>query len=594
MSIPAYLARPDTSGHCFGTLEWGKNAWIIRGEPAVIEAAKRLFPGSSGRGPGIVRFPGTKRISGDLNWLMLRYPLEVIDQERWERQRQAAIDHVFFRQAADQRPQRMQPPATFDGKLHAFQEVGLAWLLNNRRTILADEQGTGKTVQALAFLAAVAPQDLPALVVTPSQNMEQWADATDEFLRLEQPRQPTLFDRGHTTVHHIRGLKPYPLPPASVYITHYGLLRGWKEVLPEAGFGTVIFDEIQELRHTRTEKYSAASLVAGAANNAIGLSGTPIHNYGIEMQHVVNIIEYHALGDEDSFSREWCTGYGEKVVKDPALLGDYLRREGLLLRRLKADVMPELPPKYRHVQTIAFDQDLYDSAISRAVDLAQQFSDSKDRFERGRLKREAVDETRRVTGLAKAGHVAAFARTLLRAGQPVLLAAYHHDVWDAYGEILGDYRPAMITGRQTPAQKNREKRRFSSGETDLCCISLRTGAGIDGLQKRCYCTVFGELDWAPAIHAQIEDRLHRWGQLEPVHAYYLVAPEGTDQEMIETLGLKVQQFTGIMGDKPETEEDRLLAQTAAEQHMEKVMERLRTRAGARATKGGEAADAAGK
>lgn len=74
-------------------------------------------------------------------------------------------------------------------------------------------------------------------------------------------------------VHVIRGLKPYALPPADIYLMHYLLLRGWKEALPEMALPTVIFDEIQELRHSGTEKYYAASLLAEAAQRVVGLSG---------------------------------------------------------------------------------------------------------------------------------------------------------------------------------------------------------------------------------------------------------------------------------------------------------------------------------
>jgi SNF2 family DNA or RNA helicase len=102
---------------------------------------------------------------------------------------------------------------------------------------------------------------------------------------------------------------------------------------------------------------------------------------------------------------------------------------------------------------------------------------------------------------------------------------------------------------------------------------LRAGAGLN-LQKA-NCVVFGELDWSPAVHSQCEDRAHRIGQDDSVLCYYLVAEEGTDETIQEFLGLKVSQFVGIMGDKAETEEDKMLAQAKATEHMNKIVEKLK-------------------
>lgn len=93
--------------------------------------------------------------------------------------------------------------------------------------------------------------------------------------------------------------------------------------------------------------------------------------------------------------------------------------------------------------------------------------------------------------------------------------------------------------------------------------------------------MFSELDWSPAIHSQAEDRAHRIGQTDSVLAYYLVCNEGTDPDIQETLGLKTSQFVGLMGDKPETEEDRMLAQRDVSLHLSKVVERLKQRKGSK-------------
>lgn len=572
--VPSYLNPPENVQRYYGTLKHDCNKWVIEGEPCVVEMAKRLFPGCMSKIRGVAKFPATKRTNGELNWLMLRYPLKVLDVPLWEQALQETVNHVIKREEIQRRPQKIIPGADFAGELKPFQQEGLAHLLHNRRTLLADEMGLGKTVQALAFLSET--QAYPALLVVPPHLIRNWAKEIRRFIKvpLMPDQTPSLFDEmGEDTIHVIKGLKPYELPAAAIYITHYLLLRGWKRELPEFGFKAVIFDEIQELRHRMTEKYSSASLLAESSGNVFGLSGTPIYNKGGEIWNVLNILEYHCLGDYESFSREWCHGYGSDTVVDPELLGDYLKREGLLLRRTKEQVLKELPPKRRVVQAIDFDTGLYGELIQGAIEKAMGYDAIKEFTERGRVKREIENETRQATGIAKAKHVAAFVRMLLDAGERVLLFAYHHAVHDIYMEELRNYGPVKITGRETGKQKDESVEAFMAKRTPVCIISLRAAAGLN--LQAANCVVFGELDWSPAIHSQAEDRAHRMGQQDSVLCYYLVSESGMDETIQEALGLKVSQFIGLMGDRAETQEERIIAQTAAGEHMNRVIEKLK-------------------
>jgi SNF2 family DNA or RNA helicase len=464
------------------------------------------------------------------------------------------------------------PPASFIGELREFQKEGLSFLVNSRRCLLADEMGLGKTPQGLAFLAAT--NNFPALVICPPHLVLNWKKEIEKFLCLDQDMEQSLFEKvGGVQLHIIKGLKPYKLPPANIYIIHYLLLRGWKKYLPDSDFKAIIFDEIQELRHTGTEKYSAASLVAESTDNVIGLSGTPIYNHGGEIWNVLNILEYHCLGDYDSFTREWCNGYGSDIISKPDMLGDYLKREGLLLRRTKDEVLPELPDKRRVVQTIDFDKGIFSNLIQEAVNKVQDIEDIKNAFERGRAEREIINETRMATGVAKAKYVAAFVKMLLEAGEKVLLVGYHHAVVDIYKEELREFRPGLVTGRETLNEKDKSVTDFMEDKTNLVIISLRSASGLNLYKANC--VVFGELDWSPAVHSQAEDRAHRIGQQDSVLCYYLVCEEGTDEAIQNSLGLKVSQFIGLMGDKSETQDDRMIAQVQARKHMQAVIEKLK-------------------
>jgi SWI/SNF-related matrix-associated actin-dependent regulator 1 of chromatin subfamily A len=581
MTLPLYLTEPTQDGHRYGTVTYVAkgDSYLIQAEPAVLELAKRVFPGCVTWGEGQVRFAATRRAVGDLNWLMLRYPLEVLNPERFQQDREKAIEHAL-RRGANQTPKPMIPPPTFLGELFPYQQEGVDYLVANERTLLADDMGLGKSIEAIAALAAA--EAFPVLIVAPTNIQRQWLRQIGNFLDLPTAgQQHFALDagaRGERMCHIIKGLRPYDLPPRPVYIIHYGLLRGWRDVLPEFGFKAVVFDEIQELRHTGTDKYSVASLIAGSTRFVWGLSGTPIYNYGDESWSVLNIIDYHCLGDNDSFTREWCTGYGSREVAKPAVLGDHLRREGLMLRRRKGDVQGQLPPKRRVVHVVDNDESKYNTMIAEAVRLANRYDQITDWHEKGQAKRLIEGQARRAVGVAKAPYVAAFVQSLLEAGERVLLYAYHHDVHDTLAGALKEFKPVRITGQETPKEKEAAVQDFASGKTNLVQLSLRSTAGLDQLQGRGTCVVFAELDWSPAVHSQCEDRLHRIGidpTLESVLCYYMVSDTGMDETMQDALGLKVGQFIGLMGDKAATEEDKVLADQAAERHLDRVIQRLR-------------------
>ncbi len=566
--LPAYLREPPVPARTFGTLSYNRRSkcWTVKGDPSVTEMCKRLFPGSAGSKRGEARFTAHRRMVGDLMWLMLRFPLEVAPRDRalWDKAVQDCRDHAVRKAIAARLPQRMTPPeGTFEGELRPFQQEGLAFLMQHERCLLADEMGLGKTVQALSYLAAT--DSFPAIVIPPAHLTRNWTEEAARFLRLhgEMPR-----------VHVIRGLKPYDLPEADIYIMHYLLLRGWKEVLPTLGFRAVIFDEVQELRHTGTEKYSAASLLSEACERVVGLSGTPIYNTGGEIWNVINILDYHFLGDWESFSREWCYGYGNGVVVKPALLGDYLRREGLMLRRTKQEVLSELPPKRRLVQELDWNDKLYAQLMAPILpDVVRWKTDGTLTPQTRAMLEESISQhVRQATGIAKAPYVCQFVRTMLDSGEKVLLFAHHHAVMDTYRQELKHYRPGFITGRETISQKSDAVERFMSGKTDVLCISLRAASGLN--LQRATCVIFGELDWSPAVHSQAEDRAHRMGQEDSLLCYYLVAPQGSDAAMQEALGLKVSQFVGLMGDAPASQAETAEAAHQARRHVEMIARQM--------------------
>src|SRR5690606_26754461 len=193
--------------------------------------------------------------------------------------------------------------------------------------LLGDDIGLGKTNTAIGCILQQGM--LPAAVVVQAHLPEQWEERIEEFSNLR--------------VHVIKRVRPYDLPEADVYIFSYNKLQGWADVAATGFFKLVVLDEPQELRSgVSTEKGSAAAKFCGHAEAVLGLTATPVMNYGVEMWHVMQFISPGVLGTLDEFLREWCSN--DKIVSDPDALGAYLRQNHNMLRRTEKDVDKELPP----------------------------------------------------------------------------------------------------------------------------------------------------------------------------------------------------------------------------------------------------------
>jgi SNF2 family DNA or RNA helicase len=529
---------------------YGDDAWKIEPEPQVSIRLKRTFEKVHKGQYGEILLSATPENTRELEWFMVRYPMEMdkadrsILVEKAEEQREME-DSIASIMAADYTPPEMEmalPP-------REYQKVAAALAMRTGKLLIADDLGLGKTITALCTLTD--PSNLPCLVVTLTHLPKQWESECNKFLpdlRTHIVKKSTPYDMTTITVGRGRKKREEKVLFPDVIIINYHKLRGWAETI--AGVTkTVIFDECQELRRPESLKTQAATHVSGNSRTRIGLSATPIYNYGGEFFSVMNAIAPDSLGTKGEFLREWCHGvYGEKPsLRDPKAFGAYLRESGLMIRRTRSEVGRELEPLTKIPHAIDANTEELSKIEDSAAELAQIIL-AQGEAKKG-MKMMAAEQLsnvlRQATGLAKAPYVADFVRMLVESGESVLLYGWHHEVYGIWQAKLKDLDPAMYTGKQSTAQKAESYRKFVNGESKILIMSLRAGAGLDGLQHICRTVVFGELDWSPGVHDQCMGRSHRDGQLHPVMAYYLLSEYGSDPIIADVLGVKRSQMQGI-------------------------------------------------
>lgn len=522
-----------------GRLDYQNGAWLIADlKPHVSIRFKDVFKGVKfGTRPPFILKDRHDR-SFDLQWFVSRYPLDMTPRAA-KRMAEGVQTYEDNRAAIEAMRRDGYMPALITGfrapeEARRHQKRAAEMFRLKRRLLLLDDVGLGKTVSALASIAD--GWGLPAAVVVQPHLSTQWVKQYIERFT-------------HLKAYEVKDRNARDLPPADIYLFRYSNIAAWVDYVDRLGIKTVIFDEIQELRHGRsTEKGLGARAFADSAENVLGLTATPIYNYGSEIWNVVEFVAPGALGTWDEFVTNWCSSHGSHwIVTDPEALGSYLQEEGIALRRTDEDeeVAMSLPPLFKTVFEVGWNEG--DAETDRDLQRRLALRVLNGHFtERGDAARQLDLLVRQETGIAKARAVAAYVRTLAEAGEPVLLGGWHREVYRIWNECLADLNPVMFTGSESQPQKRAAREAMLSGRSKVMIMSLRSGSGLDGLQDVIAHAVIGELDWSPQVHRQFVGRIRRDGQKRPVTAHYLHVDGGSDPVILPTLGLKASQSHGIL------------------------------------------------
>ncbi len=525
--------------------------WVVICEADVMHRLKRVFERIPKSAMGAAPLADSPFNAKELRWFLMGYPMAMSAEDRAYLERRAE-EEVVRQRSLSKVLRGEYTPTKFQVALKPwdFQYLPVELCFAGGGVLCADEVGLGKTLEGTLLISD--PRARPALVVCPTHLVAHWQAKLAEYL-------PGI------RVHAVKTGKPYPLtrdgrgrelPHPDVILCTFAKLAGWAELLATV-VKSMVVDEVHNLCHEwsdsnqtqKVKKYAAAIHLRDRVPYRMGLSGSPVKGYGGEIRTVMNVLLQDPLGTQEEFGREHCGGYGgEKArVKNPDALGALMVRKGLMTNRTREQVGRVLPPLKVFVQPIEVDLDplrrVKIETLEFAKTLLRRGGDSED-------KRNAAKEIswklRHATGLAKAPHVAEFVK-ILAGRAPVLLFGWHRDFWRVMAKDLRDFSPVFYTGEETPQQKAKAVEAFLSGKATVFCMSLRAGEGVDGLQKVCSTVVVGELDWSwTQMMKQNVGRLLREGQTQPVFVHVPLADAGSDPTMADALGVKREQFQGLI------------------------------------------------
>lgn len=532
--------------------------WQITAEPDVMIRVKRAIPGVKTSRAAALLVADTDANGSELEWLLQRWTFDISDSDLAHLSRRAGADRarehlvqdVMAGTGAVQRGTDWLSPAK---PLRDYQQLAVDVIRATGATLIVDELGLGKSFVGLALLEDPAAR--PGLAVTLTGWLgQQWLNELQKFyptLRGIEIK-TTKADEEFPRLWNRDGTFGYDL-----IVINYAKLAAWRHHLAGT-IKTAIFDEAQELRRPESLKYEAAAHIASQARLVTGLTATPIFNRGGELYSSMDCISHGCLGDRDEFMREWAgsSSLGQQLnskvsIENPEALRAHLISRGLFLRRTREDVGISLPAIETVEQYVPSDPDILDKLSGDAIEMARLIlAQDSTNTQKWQSARDLDWRMRHDTGVAKAPFVADFVKLLLSSEEKLLLFGWHRAVYSIWLERLKEFNPVMYTGSESAAAKARSIKDFLYGDARVLVMSLRSGAGIDGLQSVASTLVFGELDWSPGVHRQAIGRLGRPGQTRGVLAYFCTTDDGADPVMLDTLNIKSMEADRLI--EPET------------------------------------------
>ncbi|XP_049744074.1 SWI/SNF-related matrix-associated actin-dependent regulator of chromatin subfamily A-like protein 1 isoform X2 [Elephas maximus indicus] len=419
--------------------------------------------------------------------------------------------------------------------LMPFQRAGVNFAIAKRgRLLLADDMGLGKTIQAIC-IAAFYRREWPLLVVVPSSVRFTWEQA---FLRWLPSLRPSCINVVVTGKDH--------LTAGLVNIVSFDLLSKLEKQL-KTPFKVVIIDESHFLKNSRTARCRAAMPILKVAKRVILLSGTPAMSRPAELYTQIIAVkptffpQFHAFGLRycDAKRQPWGWDYsGSSNLNELKLLLE----EAIMLRRLKSDVLSQLPAKQRKMVVVAPGQ--INARARAALDAAAKEMTTKDKTKR--QQKEALLLFFNKTAEAKIPSVIEYILDLLESGKEKFLVFAHHKVvLDAITNELErkHVHHIRIDGSTSSADRESLCQQFQLSERHTVAVLSITAANMGLTFSSADLVVFAELFWNPGVLMQAEDRVHRVGQTNSVGVHYLVARNTADdylwpmiQEKIKVLG----------------------------------------------------------
>lgn len=426
----------------------------------------------------------------------------------------------------------------------------------NGRALLADSMGLGKTAQAIAWLQLHKGQR-PAVILCPAVGKEMWARKCKEWMD------------GKEKIVVLSGKKPDPeqFKGATILILNYDIVgnktdktlntagyvqvkervyTGWVDYLLDHDIKMIVADECHALKNSKSQRGIAGLKMLKQIRYALPMSGTPIDNRPYEFWPILTNLAGHIFKNRYTYGKRYCAGIKTRFgwdftgASNLAELHSILKKN-VMIRRLKEDVLKELPSKARAVVPIEVDLKAY-RKIENEI------------WDDNEITLAKLTKLRQAAVSAKLKTCGDWIEQFLETGEKLIVFGHHHFVMGYLRErFFTKYKFAEITG-QTKGSRQEQEDLFQNDPD--CKLFLGSKSAKELITLTAASNVaFVEFFDTPGEMAQAEDRAHRIGQLGSVNIWFLIAAGTIEEDHASLLDKKLQIVTNVLDGKDVQNDD---------------------------------------
>lgn len=447
-------------------------------------------------------------------------------------------------------------PAPSGRSYFPYQHAGIAFACEHPATFIGDEMGLGKTIQAVGVINAVSPEKV--LIICPATLKLNWKKELERWL--VKPYRIHVLNSGDKFPQNVE-----------IVVMNYDIAAKYQTELRSVQWDLFVADEAHYMKNPKAKR-TIAVLGSGKKNPGVKaarkilMTGTPITNRPIEIFPLVSFLWPDVFNNFFHFGRRYCAavsnGYGWDFTGASNLdeLQNLLRANGMI-RRLKADVLKELPPKTR--QVVVLPSDSVRGLIKKETEQSERHKQQIQRLSAAvKAAKVQKDETayknaisslrqannvaftemaaiRRELAMAKIPFVIEYVQNMVEPGEKVVVMAHHREVVDQIQAAFG-LAAVKLYGGMSEGEKSANVERFQADPSCQVFIGSIHAAGVGITLTAAQKMLFAELDWTPANMLQAEDRIHRIGQEGNALIQQMVFDGSLDAKMADTLVRKME------------------------------------------------------
>jgi SWI/SNF-related matrix-associated actin-dependent regulator 1 of chromatin subfamily A len=403
---------------------------------------------------------------------------------------------------------------------YPYQHAGIKFIdLANGRAIIGDEMGLGKTLQALAW---VSWRKKKALVICPNSYKLGWAREISKFSHCSSQvlsSKETEFEQADFTIINYENLK--------------------KHDFKKLNYDTVIIDESHKIKNSKTQRFSECEKIISKANHVILLTGTAIVNRPVEFYTQLKMVSPSLVGSYGSYTAKFCGGHHNGFGWDStgATNLDELNRliSSIYVRRIKSEVLPDLPSKIRQDIMIEGVLTKSEKNYKNALDEINQLKIS--------LAKQKVE------------HTIEFVENLIENGDKVIVFSDYIDTAKEIARAFGEKAVCYLSDLSTEERFDLEKKFQENNDIRIFVATMKV-AGVALTLTAANKVCFNDLPWSPGDLRQCEDRAHRIGQKNAVNVYKMIAVGTLDEYVNDLLNEKIRILDLVLDGKEISDSER--------------------------------------